>query len=30
LFALEKVHSAWLIPGHPELIWRANSQNIIP
>jgi hypothetical protein len=29
-FALEKVHSAWLIPGHPELIWRANSQNIIP
>jgi hypothetical protein len=29
-FALEKVHSSWLIPGHPGLIWRANSQNLLP
>jgi hypothetical protein len=27
---LEYIDSAWLIPGHPGLIWRANCENIIP
>jgi hypothetical protein len=30
LFVLEKVHSSWLIPGHPGPFWRADSQELLP